>query len=89
MLLILGKECIEHDRHLVILKRTVLREDMHEDITRLIEIAAQTDELRPCVDDVVAVDEIVLGLPLPSHDTPSPCADAAPHTSESHLRPRR
>ena len=78
VLLVLGKKRIEHDGHLVVLEGTVLCEDVDEDITRLVEIAAQAHELRPCVDNVVAVDEVVLALALPSHAAPQPlpCAGA-------------
>ena len=90
MLFVLGEECIEDNGHLVVFKRTVLREDVHEDIACLVEVATQTDQLRPCVDDVVAVDEVVLGLPLPSHAVPpSPCADAMLRTSGSRPQPKR
>ena len=82
MLLFVRSKGIKDDGHLVVLKRTVLRQNTDEDITRLIEVAAQANELRPRVDDIVAVDEVVRGLPLRCHVTPQPlpCAAAVPRT---------
>ena len=82
MFLFVRSKCIKDDGHFVVLKCTVLRQNTNEDITRLVEVAAQADELRPRVDDIVAVDEVVRGLPLHCHVTPQPlpCAAAVPRT---------
>ena len=79
---ILGKESIKDNRHLVVFKCAVFGKNANEHIARLVKVAAQPYQLRPCVDDIVAVDDVVFAFPCPSHAAPrlSPYAGASPRT---------